>query len=135
MVLGEWFDLTIDRFPILRILVPRRYGIGDLSEILDERVYKQSREVLAELKSTVSTFVWTEAYQKAQKAVFDKRFAVLLGPPAVGKSAIAANICMSAIAEGESWETLILENADQFKNHWNPDHPQKVYWLLSIVQH
>lgn len=133
VILGEeWFDLTIDSHPILRKLVPRLYGIGDLSEILDERVYKQSREVLLELKSTVSTFVCTEAYQRALMAVTEKRFVVLLGPPAVGKSAIAANICMSSIAEGDSRETLILENPGQFKKHWNPDHPQKVYWFDDV---
>ncbi|MBO1000751.1 restriction endonuclease [Bacillus sp. SD075] len=132
-VLGsEWFDSTIDGDKRLRRLVPRLYGIGDLSEIIDERVYKQSHEIIEDLKETVTTFVSTKAYQDAITAVLEKRFVILLGPPASGKSAIATNICMSSIAEDESNETLILEDSTQFKEHWNPDSPKKVYWFDDV---
>ncbi|MED4229511.1 hypothetical protein [Neobacillus cucumis] len=132
-ILGsEWFDITIDGDKRLRRLVPRLYGIGDLSEIIDERVYKQSTEIIEYLKETVTTFVSTKAFQDAMAAIFEKRFVILLGPPASGKSAIATNICMSAIAENESNETLILEDANQFKEHWNPDNPKKVYWFDDV---
>lgn len=133
VILGcEWFELVIDKNKILRKLVPRLYGIGDLSEILDERISKQSIEVLEDLKGVVTTFVATAAYQKAIKAINDKRFVILLGPPAVGKSAIATNICMTSIVENESTETLILENADEFKKHYNPENPKKLYWFDDV---
>ncbi|MDH2363467.1 restriction endonuclease [Priestia megaterium] len=133
VVLGsEWFDSTIDGNKKLRRLVPRLYGIGDLSEIIDERVYKQSFQIIEDLKDTVTTFVSTKAYQDAITAVLEKRFVILLGPPASGKSAIATNICMSAIAENESTETLVLEDSSQFKEHWNPDNPKKVYWFDDV---
>ena len=132
-ILGsEWFDSIIDGDKRLRRLVPRLYGIGDLSEIIDERIYKQSREVIEDLKETVTTFVSTKAYQDAITAVMEKRFVILLGPPASGKSAIATNICMSAIAEDESNETLVLEDSVQFKEHWNPDNSKKVYWFDDV---
>ncbi|MGG0418597.1 hypothetical protein ABEY52_21475 [Priestia aryabhattai] len=133
LVLGsEWFDSIIDGDKRLRRLVPRLYGIGDLSEIIDERVYKQSYEIIEDLKETVTTFVSTKAYQDAIIAVSEKRFVILLGPPASGKSAIATNICMSSIAEDESHETLVLEDSTQFKKHWNPDNPKKVYWFDDV---
>lgn len=133
IILGqEWFERVIDSNKILRRLVPRLYGIGDLSEVLDERVYKQSYEVLQELKANVTTFVSTKCYQDALQAIAQKRFVILLGKPATGKTAIATNICMTAIAEGESQETLILENAEQFRKHWNPDNPQKTFWFDDV---
>lgn len=128
----EWFEATIDKNKILRKLVPRIYGIGDLSEILDERIYKQSLEVLEDLKETVSTFVPTTSYQKAIDAILKKRFVILLGPPASGKSAIATNICMTSIVEDESTDTLILENFEEFKKHYNPDNPKKLYWFDDV---
>lgn len=132
-ILGqEWFEVTIDKNKILRKLVPRIYGIGDLSEILDERIYKQSVEVLEDLKETVSTFVPTLSYQNAIDAISNKNFVILLGPAASGKSAIATNICMTSIVENESNETLILESFEEFKKHYNPDHPKKLYWFDDV---
>ncbi|MFI8685874.1 restriction endonuclease [Rossellomorea sp. NPDC077527] len=133
IILGdEWFESVLDANKTLRRLVPRLYGIGDLSEILDDRIYKQSLDVLDELKGNVSTFVSTEAYQEAVRAISKKRFVLLLGPPAVGKSAIATNLCMTSIVEEESIETLILEDSEGFKRHYNPDNPRKVFWFDDV---
>lgn len=133
MIFGsEWLSSIIDSHKVLRRLVPRLYGIGDLSEILDERIMKQSEAVIEELGEVVSSFVSTKSYREALKAIIEHRFVILIGPPAVGKSAIATNICMSAIAEGESNATLILEHPNQFKDHWNPDDPHKTFWFDDV---
>jgi hypothetical protein len=132
-ILGnEWFDLTIDNHKLLRRLVPRLYGIGDLSEILDERAMEQSKAILDYFKENITSFVSTESYQESIKAITEKRFVLLLGPPASGKTSIATNICMSAIAEKESVEPLILENAEKFIDHWNPNDPQRIYWFDDV---
>jgi hypothetical protein len=44
---GEWICQRIRENPKLRMLVPRVYGLGDLSQILDERAYGQAKEILS----------------------------------------------------------------------------------------
>ncbi|ONG91644.1 hypothetical protein BKK40_08555 [Bacillus cereus] len=127
-----WIESIIDSHKILRRLVPRLYGIGDLSEILDERAYRQAELLLLELKDNAQTFVSTLAYQSAIRAVTEKRFVFLLGPPAAGKTSIATNICISAIAEGDSKAPLILETPEKFVTHWNPNQPQQVFWFDDV---
>ena len=45
--------------PRLRMLIPRVYGLGDLSQILDERAYAQAREILSSLGDDLAKFVIT----------------------------------------------------------------------------
>ncbi|BCC75194.1 hypothetical protein bcgnr5416_15760 [Bacillus cereus] len=133
IVLGQdWFDLTIDINPIVRRLVPRLYGIGDLSQIIDERILNQSKQVLDELQVNAKTFVSTQAYQNALIALENYGFVILLGAPAVGKTSIATNICMTARAEGELEDVLILESAEQFTTFWNTEGPKKLYWFDDV---
>ena len=94
---GNWFNQTIAMNPRLRMFVPRVYGLGDLSQILDERAYTQARALLDYLQEDLSTFVVTDAYRHAAKAIEDHGFCLLLGEPAVGKSVIAATLAMTAL--------------------------------------
>ncbi|GAA0428946.1 hypothetical protein GCM10008983_01590 [Lentibacillus halophilus] len=133
LVLGnDWIEMTLDGNKNLRKLVPRLYGIGDLSEILDERVYQQSLGVVEELKENVSTFVITKSYREAIEAVNHSRFVMLLGQPASGKTAIATNIAMTSIIEDQLTDTFILENPTQFKQHWNPHNPNRLFWFDDV---
>lgn len=65
--------------PRLRMLVPRVYGLGDLSQILDERAYAQAQEILSALGDDLAKFVITDAYQKSAKALVEHGFVLLLG--------------------------------------------------------
>ncbi len=47
------------------MLVPRVYGLGDLSQILDERAYTQARAILESMRDDLAKVVVTDAYQKA----------------------------------------------------------------------
>lgn len=76
--------------PRLRMLVPRVYGLGDLSQILDERAYAQAQEILSALGDDLAKFVVTDAYRRSAKALVEHGFVLLLGEPACGKSTIAA---------------------------------------------
>jgi len=55
----ERISQIIRESPRLRMLVPRVYGLGDLSQILDERAYDQAQEILSGLGHDLAKFVVT----------------------------------------------------------------------------
>lgn len=112
----------------LRMLVPRVYGLGDLSQILDERANAQAIEILSALGDDLSKFVITDSYQKSAKALIDHGFVLLLGEPACGKSTIAAALAVGALDE---WgcSTIKICEANDFKKHWNPHESKQFFWV------
>ncbi len=111
----------------LRMLVPRIYGLGDLSQILDERAYQQSQEILSSLGDDLRKFIITDAYLKSAQAISEHGFVLLLGDPMCGKSTIAAALCMGSL---DNWgcSTLKINNAEDFKTHYNPNEKQ-LFWV------
>ena len=114
--------------PRLRTLIPRVYGLGDLSQILDERAYAQAREILSSLGDDLAKFVITNAYRNSAKAIIEHGFVILLGEPACGKSAIAAGLALGALDE---WgcSTLKIRDADDFVAHSNPHEAKQFFWI------
>lgn len=112
----------------LRMLVPRVYGLGDLSQILDERAYGQAREILSSLGSDLSKFVITDAYSRSAKAILEHGFVLLLGEPACGKSTIAASLALGALDEWEC-STIKVRDADDFVKHSNPNESKQLFWV------
>jgi hypothetical protein len=114
--------------PRLRTLIPRVYGLGDLSQILDERGYAQAREILSSLGDDLAKFVITNAYRNSAKALVEHGFVILLGEPACGKSAIAAGLALGALDE---WgcSTLKIRDADDFVAHSNPHESKQFFWI------
>jgi len=112
----------------LRMLVPRVYGLGDLSQILDERACDQAKEILSALGDDLAKFVITEAYQQSAKALVEHGFVLLLGEPACGKSTIAAALAVGALDE---WgcSTFKVRNADDLVAHSNPHEPKQFFWV------
>lgn len=51
---STWICQQIRENKRLRMLVPRIYGLGDLSQILDERVYKQAKALLASFREDLA---------------------------------------------------------------------------------
>ena len=125
---SSWITLKIRESPRLRMLVPRVYGLGDLSQILDDRAYEQARAILSSLGDDLSKFVLTDAYRKSANALLDHGFVILLGAPASGKSTIAAALALGAI---DLWgcSTLKIRNADDFLRYWNPREPSQFFWV------
>ena len=111
----------------LRMLVPRVYGLGDLSQILDQRSYDQAQEILSSLGDDLAKFVITEAYRKSARAVLEHGFVLLLGEAAAGKSTIAAALAMGAF---DLWDCqpIKVSNAQEFTEHWNPNERQ-FFWV------
>jgi hypothetical protein len=133
LILGEaWIEDTVDSSPRLLRVAPRLYGIGDLSQILSSVIQQQSAALLEDLTDSLRTFVPTDSYRRAEKALHDHGFVVLVGPPASGKSAIAANLCMVSIAQDADVRVLRIEDADQFKSTWSPADKNTIYWVDDV---
>jgi hypothetical protein len=115
----------------LRMLVPRVYGLGDLSQILDERAYAQAGEILSALGDDLSKFVITDAYIKSAQALRDHGFVLLLGEPACGKSTIAAALAVGALDEWGCSTIKVCDYSD-FKTHWNPHDPKQFFWVDDV---
>jgi hypothetical protein len=122
---GEWVSQTIRDSTRLRALVPRVYGLGDLSQILDERIYAQTEALLESLKEDLATFVITDAYRAAVDALEQHGFVLLLGEPGAGKTVTAATL---AAAASDLWDLRVAQvEHPSAMRHWNPNEPQLLW--------
>src|SRR5258705_7910959 len=121
-----WIIQRIKESARLRMLVPRIYGIGDLSQIIAAHAYAQARAILAEMGEDLGCFVPTGSYRAAVDAIHANRFVILLGDPASGKSTIAALLALGSIDEGCPGAVRIT-NPDQL-HLWHPGEKQ-VLWV------
>jgi hypothetical protein len=125
-----WFDRTIQENRKLRMLVPRIYGLGDLSQILDVRLSQQTKMILGVLGDDLKKFVPTDAYRRSVKALMEKNIVMLLGEPGSGKTTIAAFLCMSMIDEGKH-RCFLVNDLTELKSHWNTNEKQ-LFWIDDI---
>lgn len=125
---STWICQQIKENKRLRMLVPRIYGLGDLSQILDERAYAQAKALLASLREDLSKVVLTSAYRRAAEALNQHGFVLLVGEPAAGKTTIASMLSVGAL---DQWgaTTLKLDNAEKVVERWNPDEPSQFFWI------
>jgi hypothetical protein len=125
---STWICDQIRENKRLRMLVPRLYGLGDLSQILDERAYAQAKALLTSLSEDLSKVVLTGAYRKAAEALNQHGFVLLIGEPAAGKTTIASMLSMGAV---DQWgaSTLKLDDAQKVVERWNPDEPSQFFWI------
>jgi len=122
---GSWIEQQLDLSIRLRMLVPRIYGIGDLSHIIADHAYKQAKAILDNMGSDLSCFVQTDAYRDAVKALQEHRFVILLGDPASGKSTIAAILALGALDDGCIGAVKI--NAPDQLHLWHPGEKQLLW--------
>ena len=125
---ANWIIEQIVESQKLRTLVPRLYGLGDLSQILDERAYEQTRVVLEFMKEDLAKVVVTDAYRKAVDAMNQHGFVLLIGEPAAGKTTIASLLAMEALDEGNSLVSK-FEDPKSVVEHWNPHEPSQFIWV------
>lgn len=125
---STWINEQILENKHLRMLVPRLYGIGDLSQILDERAYVQARTILESMREDLAKVVVTAAYRKAVDAIDKHSFVLLIGEPAAGKTTIASLLAMAALDQWNA-STLKLDEPGKVTEHWNPDEPSQFFWL------
>lgn len=125
---GQWACDMIAAHRELRLFVPRVHGLGDLSQILDERAYAQAGVLMAAARDQVASFVIKEPYRRAARTLQDHGFVLLLGEPAVGKSVIAL---MLALAAADNWGcvTIKARTASELVANWNPHEPGQFLWV------
>ncbi len=125
---STWIEDQIKENTKLRMLVPRVYGLGDLSQILDERAYAQARAVLDSLREDLAKVVITDSYRRAVRALDEHGFVLLIGEPAAGKTTIAS---MLAMAAADKWKSSVLKLADPAKvvERWNVHEPSQFFWI------
>ena len=125
---GPWINRQILENKRLRMLVPRVYGLGDLSQILDERAYAQARAILESMREDLAKVVVTDAYRKAVAALDKHSFVLLIGEPAAGKTTIASLLAMAAI---DQWDVspIKLDGPELVVERWNPQEPTQFFWL------
>lgn len=128
-VLGrEWIASEIKKSARLRALVPRIYGLGDLSMIIDERSASQTRALLAHLIPSLRVYVPTAAHRKAVRLLGEHKLVLLLGPPAVGKSMIAAILSTMAI-DSNQLDCFKCDGPLDLRQHWNPHEHRRLFWI------
>jgi len=123
-----WLEEQIRESKRLRTMVPRVYGLGDLSQILDERAYAQATAVLESMHEDLAKVVLTESYRKAVKALEEHRFVLLVGEPASGKTTIASLLAMSS---ADQWGASVIKLAtpESVAKHWNPNEKSQLFWI------
>jgi hypothetical protein len=125
---STWIEDQIRDNTRLRMLVPRVYGLGDLSQILDERAYAQAHAVLESMREDLAKVVITDSYRKAVSALDEHGFVLLVGEPAAGKTTIAS---MLAMAAADKWKSSVLKLADPANvvERWNVKEPSQFFWV------
>ncbi|MYM83353.1 hypothetical protein GTP44_15505 [Duganella sp. FT50W] len=128
-VLGrEWLFLKIRGSPRLRALVPRVYGLGDLSTILDDRCAQQTAALLGSHQKALNVYVPTAPHRAAVNILAEHKLVLLLGAPATGKSTLAAILATLAVDKDEV-EVFKCEGPMELRRHWNPHETKRLFWV------
>lgn len=125
---AEWINHSISLHPSLRRMVPRIYGLGDLSQVITHQAFQQAKSVLDSIAPDLACFVPTEAYRRCAHALRDHGFVMLIGEPASGKTMIANLLALSA-ADEWGLQTLIFSSPEDLDRQWNPDDPGQFFWV------
>ena len=113
---------------LLRAQVPRLYGLGDLTEILDERAYAQAGAVLATMHDDLARLVPVGGHRLGHDALAEHHFALLLGRAGSGKTSIAASLAIGAIDLYEA-RPITLNRITELLDRWNPNERNQLFWL------
>jgi hypothetical protein len=117
---------SLDDSPSIRLSYPQILGLRDLRHLLKSAV---SADVVA--RSTISldmttqlaqVFVATEAYNKALQILDNFGFAVLTGPPEMGKTAAAWMIALARFTNG--WEAYDCRSPSDAFRVYDPERHQ-----------
>jgi hypothetical protein len=123
----DWIIRQIRSSPRLRMMAPRLYGLGDLSELLDARAYAQAKLILSAMGDDLQRLVVTEAHRKSVRAISAHNLVLLLGAPATGKSTIGASL---AVGAADIWQcaTIRVTSPEDIKDRLSPG-TQQFFWV------
>ena len=129
MILGEsWISFKIASYPRLRRLVPRIYGLGDLTQIITNQAYRQWRSTFDAQITDLSCFVPTKSYRNSAKSLMNHSFVLIVGGPGTGKTTIANILALSASDEWDL-QPVVITDPDSIDRVWNPDDPGQLFWV------
>jgi len=103
-------------FPQLLSLRELDYLIGN---VLNKSIIERSKSAIEEAKMVIPVFVPTSAYRVCWDTLSKFSFAVLDGPPEVGKTAIALMIAITQVTRG--WHAIICNEPDDFFQVYDSD--------------
>jgi hypothetical protein len=136
-------NILIKELPTTEIII---WGEGDVSDILDEQqtirrsfpqllslreldylienvlnksIIERSQSAIDEARLVIPVFVPTSAYRNCWDKLSKYNFAVLDGPPEVGKTAIAWMIAITLVTRG--WQAIICNKPDDFFQAYTSD--------------
>lgn len=123
----DWIIQRIHESPRLRMMVPRLYGLVDLTTLLDVRAYKQAQLILSEMGDNLKKLVVTEAHRRSVRAISDHNLVLLIGSPAAGKSTIGASLALGA---SDIWKcsTIKSTSPEHLEHNIDPDGAQ-FFWI------
>lgn len=124
----DWVTAKILQHPRVRALVPRVYGLGEITWITDQRAREQAEAILDAMGDDLKCYVPTKAHRDAVHALDEHRIVLLLGDPAVGKSTIAAALAVAATDEA-STEVFYVRNPEEFITSWDPSVGKRLFWI------
>jgi hypothetical protein len=99
-----WLSARVDASPRLRRSMPSLLGLGDLDRWVPAGARTRSTLDVGVGRELAAVFVPTCAYARAVAVLEAHRFAVLTGPPEMGKTSIARMIALSLMTDG--WEAF-----------------------------
>ena len=107
----ERLAVELDARPNVRRRVPFMLGVRPLEELAEPAVLERATLDVPGAAELARVFVPTRAYRRALEVLAAHGFAVLTGPPEMGKTAAARTIALAALAEG--WEAHECTSPDQ----------------------
>jgi energy-coupling factor transporter ATP-binding protein EcfA2 len=124
----DWLLGKIRGSPRLRALVPRVYGLGDLSTIIDERCAAQTIALLGTHRKALNVYVPTAPHRAAVDILAKHKLVLLLGAPATGKSTLAAILATMAVDKNEV-QVFKCDGPVELRQHWNPNENKRLFWV------
>ena len=102
--------------------MPSVLGLRDLDDLIDAEVSARSSLDVSAARALSEVFVPTRAYRRALGVLDAHRFAVLTGPPEMGKTAIARTIALAQLTDG--WEVHECMRPEEIWRAFDSDHRQ-----------
>jgi len=124
----NWLSDRITTSSYLRMLVPRVYGLGDISEMLSAPAYEQAKAILSWMPE-LKTIVTTKAMQRAARMLRNRRFVLMTGDAMVGKTTAACSLALAALDEMKL-RVVKVRSAEEFATHWNANpNSDQFFWV------
>ncbi len=119
---GDVSDI-LDKQESIRRSFPQLLSLRELNylleNVLNKSIIERSQSVIFEANAIIPVFVPTNAYRNCWDTLSKYSFAVLDGPPEVGKTAIAWMIAITLVTR--EWQAIICNKPDDFFQMYKSD--------------